>query len=135
MIYLAGCILVDEKERIGLLHRSKPGFMQWELPGGKIESNETKEEAATRELQEELGVKVSNLKQVGSCKFTDKQNDFDYTWFTATILKAKPSVKEPTTFDSFMYFSLDELEDLALSANMQKLLPLLKNKQISLGSS
>lgn len=30
----------------------------WEFPGGKIEPNETKEEAIIREIQEELNVKI-----------------------------------------------------------------------------
>ncbi len=32
---------------------------KWEFPGGKIEENETKEEALTREIKEELNASIS----------------------------------------------------------------------------
>jgi len=49
-----------------------PGF--WELPGGKIENQESREDAIVRELKEELGIKVEavSLHQTMSHQYDDR---------------------------------------------------------------
>ena len=129
---LAGCVLVDSQGRIGLLHRNKAGFTQWELPGGKVEPGETDEATALRELSEELGVKVSIRKRLGEASFSEARGTFDYVWFMADVTEGIPAVSEKQTFDDFAFFSIDELANLKLSGNMQQLCPLLQSGKISL---
>jgi len=129
---LAGCVLLDTGHKIGLLHRNKKGMTQWELPGGKVESGERDEEAALRELQEELGVIVKIEKQIGSTNFETNGSHYEYIWFLASIEEGTPTVREPDTFDDFSYFALEELEKLELSGNMQQLLKQIKSKAVSL---
>lgn len=38
----------------------------WAFPGGFVEEGESAEEAATRELQEETGLQITHLKQLGA---------------------------------------------------------------------
>jgi 8-oxo-dGTP diphosphatase len=52
----SGVLFFDTEGRILLIRPSyKPG---WELPGGYVESGETPTQAAVREVQEELGIKL-----------------------------------------------------------------------------
>jgi mutator protein MutT len=131
-VVLAGCVVVDDYDRLLLMHRNTSKFRHWELPGGKVERGETAEAAAVRELQEELGVKVRLVKALGSEEFEDANGNFRYYWFQAEIVSGEPEIREPHTFDDFDYFDLEDLLSLSLSANMQVLLPKLANGEIQL---
>lgn len=120
-INLAGCIILDDNRRMYLLHRYKNGADQWELPGGKLEKDETAEQTAIRELREELGVEVSLTRQVGSTSFLENGTVHMYTWFLAEIEEGVPRISEPNTFDQLRSFSLQQLSSLKLSNNMAKL--------------
>lgn len=120
-VQLAGCVILDDYGRVLLLHRSTPRRTQWELPGGKVEDGETAEQAAVREIAEELGIVVRLTKALGSGEFEDDANEYVYTWFQAVITDADPRLNETDTFDDLAYFDTEDLLSLALSSNMQVL--------------
>ena len=133
-IRLAGCVIFDEDRKIFLLHRNKKGVTQWELPGGKVEASESDEQAAVRELKEELGVDVRIVVELGNTKFSEGNTEFSYVWFLAEIEKGAPAVKEHETFDDLKSFSFDEMSDLELSGNMQKFYTAVNDKAIKIKS-
>ncbi len=56
-------ILINAQNQF-LLTSRPPGKVYeayWEFPGGKLEANETVEQALTRELEEELGLKIDDV--------------------------------------------------------------------------
>jgi ADP-ribose pyrophosphatase YjhB (NUDIX family) len=56
---LAASVAVFRDGKVLLATRTKPPADRlWSLPGGKVEAGETLEEAALRELEEEVGVKA-----------------------------------------------------------------------------
>jgi ADP-ribose pyrophosphatase YjhB (NUDIX family) len=58
----AGAIITDSRGRVLLLkHRFRPGS-GWGLPGGFMEQGEQPEETLRRELREEIGLEVEDLK-------------------------------------------------------------------------
>lgn len=61
LMLVAACALVDIDGRVLITQRPQGKTMAglWEFPGGKVEVDETPEEALVRELQEELGIDVT----------------------------------------------------------------------------
>ncbi len=60
MINVVAAVIIDENEKILItqrnLKKSQGGL--WEFPGGKIEPNETRENAIIREIKEELDIDI-----------------------------------------------------------------------------
>jgi 8-oxo-dGTP diphosphatase len=62
---------IKDKDRLLLQYKAKGKFGEgkWNGPGGKILKGETKEQAVEREVLEETGLLVSDLKYVGKTTF------------------------------------------------------------------
>lgn len=61
VVWVSAAIIANEQGQILLQQRPEDKHMGglWEFPGGKIEANETPEEALVRELKEELNIQVN----------------------------------------------------------------------------
>lgn len=60
-MWVVAVALLDDQERV-LMQRRQAGRVHgglWEFPGGKIEHGESPETGAIREIEEELGVRIS----------------------------------------------------------------------------
>lgn len=98
-----------------LIERSKPPFQQhWALPGGFLESGETTETCAKRELQEETGLFCGNIKLVGvqSALNRDPRGHVISISYCA-ILPRKAQPVAASDAKSSDWFQLDDLPPLA----------------------
>jgi len=57
-------VVFDKERKIALLHVSKKYFHK--LPGGGIEGEETVEEGLRREVSEEIGCEIENIREIGT---------------------------------------------------------------------
>lgn len=61
-------LIIDNRNQILVAQRSSSMSLplKWELPGGKIEPNETAEQCLIREIKEELNIKIEIVKSLES---------------------------------------------------------------------
>ena len=71
----ADCIVMtrDDDPKVLLIERGHEPFKGcWAFPGGFMNMDETTEQCAIRELEEETGLKVTEIKQIGAYSKVDR---------------------------------------------------------------
>ena len=66
-----------------LLVRSRFSRQEWALPGGGVKYNESYEQAAVREVLEEIGLRVHNLRYLGKANSHESYAKFSVRVFAA----------------------------------------------------
>lgn len=108
---IAPCVLVgiikDDKVLLARSNRHRPGFFS--ILAGFVESAETLEQAAVREVKEEVGVDICNLRYVGSQPWP-----FPHSLMTGFIADYAGGdiVCQPQEIEEAHWFSLDALPEV-----------------------
>lgn len=71
----ADCIVItkDSQSKVLLVKRRNEPFKDyWAFPGGYMNMDETTEQCAIRELEEETGLKVEHIQQIGAYSKVDR---------------------------------------------------------------
>ncbi len=122
---VVGYLIREGKVLVG---RRKPGGMLgglWELPGGKVETGETLEEALRREIAEETGIRVLHrLRYVGHVRHTYTHLRVVLHLFTAF---AGEDVRRVEEVETLRWVSPEELHDLPIPRGTRKVLALLRS--------
>ncbi len=100
------CVLTDGEQV--LLVRHAYGPRTWDLPGGSIKRRESPANAATREMQEELGVWVPQWRPLGTLELViDHRHDAIHCF--AAELHAPELVIDRGELEAVRWFPLDRL--------------------------
>ena len=76
--------------------RNKDKYMglKWEFPGGKVEANETLQEALTREIHEELNININVYEKIAEERYKDSEINIVLHYFLCSIKDGVISLNE-----------------------------------------
>lgn len=100
------CVLTDAENV--LLVRHTYGKPEWDLPGGGIKRDEHPLEAACREIEEELGVRLDGWRELGSVASSEYHRHDTIYCFQAE-LNGQPLKIEQGEIDTAKWFSRRQL--------------------------
>ena len=100
------CVLTDG-EKV-LLVRHTYGSRKWDLPGGGIKRDEPPVEAARREIEEELGVRLERWRDLGALGLTEYHRRDTICCFQAE-LDGEPLTIDRGELDTALWFARDRL--------------------------
>lgn len=92
------CYLIEENKIVVTKYKKgnkKEGY--YDIPGGKIEDGETSEQTAMREMKEETGIKVEDLKYKGKMIIEYPNRIFNLDVFVSNKYKGEPQEFEENT--------------------------------------
>ena len=102
--------IIHKDDKILATKRGYGEFInQWEFPGGKIEENETKEEALKREIKEELNIEIEITNFALDLEYQYPTFYLKMSCFDCIIKKGIPKLLE---HNDARWLSKDELDDV-----------------------
>jgi len=75
-------------------NRNKYMGLKWEFPGGKVEANETLQEALTREIHEELNISINVYEKIAEERYKDSEINIILHYFLCSIKDGDISLNE-----------------------------------------
>ncbi len=104
LILRSGQILLGQR-------KNAHGDGTWAPPGGHLEWNESLEDCAKREVMEETGLDIENIRQAAFTNdvFSAEGKHYVTLFLLADCPSGEPEIKEPEKCTGWKWFSWDEL--------------------------
>ena len=110
IIEVVGAAIIKE-EKVLAMQRSEqmtlPGM--WEFPGGKVEADETEQEALIREIKEELNVTINILDYINEASYDYDFGTVQLKVYTAEIISGQITLEEHS---DGKWVTADELKNI-----------------------
>jgi len=115
-------IVFNEEGKILTIRRSASAPrnpMRWDLPGGILDLGEAAKEGITREIKEETGLEVKDVKVADVISKYDEKNEFWVTIFY-TSTAATNKIKLSYEHVQYKWVSMDEFVELDASEKLKQ---------------
>ena len=108
---MAVIVVKDKKVLLGKRKNVPIGKGTWGFPGGHLEENESFENCAEREVAEETGMKVKNLRFLTATNdiFTKEKKHYITLFLRAEHVSGSPKVLEPDKCEKWRWFEWKKL--------------------------
>ncbi|MGE3919814.1 MAG: 8-oxo-dGTP diphosphatase MutT, partial [Gammaproteobacteria bacterium] len=120
-IHAVGGVIFNVENKILIAKRPLDKYLGglWEIPGGKIESGETSLEALTRELTEEVGIKIVEAQFWFSTqhRYPDREVKLD-VWKVPRFVGKAYGVEG----QAVQWVAIEELRDYPIPAGSQEII-------------
>jgi len=126
----AKCIITDGG---GVLFLHLKESDEWQLPGGRVEHNETIAETISREIYEELRVNIDLKKELGVLtNFSDDSEKITHYFLGEIQPHQTIEIGEPQTHTEFAYLPLEDLDKYALTASTEQFVQAVQEGRLKL---
>ena len=109
-VEMVTCVMIQNSETAEVLIQNRtrkyPGYS---FPGGHVENGESIYDCAVREVKEETGLNVKNLKYCGAVHWVERENDDRYLCFMYKTVQFDGQLITKTDEGEQFWLSIDEL--------------------------
>lgn len=124
------CMIYDGEGNILVQERLNPNWPGICFPGGHIEKGESFVESTIREIKEETGLTISNLRCCGFKQFTNEKKNFRYIVFyfkTNCFSGELKSSKEGKVF----WVKRKDLKNYTLAEDFEEMIKIFENDELN----
>jgi 8-oxo-dGTP diphosphatase len=91
--------------------RNAHGDGSWSVPGGHLEFGESWEQTAKREVLEETGLEIANVRfgAVTNDHFADENKHYVTIWMMSDHLRGEPAIAEPDKYIEIGWYDFNAL--------------------------
>lgn len=125
---ITNMVMVEDKTTNKFLVQQR--IKSWKgisFPGGHVEPGESFVDSAIREIKEETGLDIKNLKSCGVIHWSHSKRKNRYIVFLYKTSDFSGTLLEETEEGKVFWASIEEIQNMELSRNFEKYIPMFFN--------